>query len=395
MACNELKEQLDNMQFIYNTELMTHPTHGILSLTNRCNLMCNYCFHTQSNLDIIFEIADQAAQYLIVNSVIMGEKPSIGFFGGEPLLCYQNIIKPLVEKYKDIFDWSITTNGTLLTEDIIDFFAEYNVHVLLSIDGCEIVQNTQRPCKNGDKSFALLTKNLPYLLLKKPDTTFRSTITKFSLKYLNEIPEMVVKYGFQNFTLIPNGFEIWDDKDYCLWRDFVDKEAIKIMRYILLEEKIPYQFTSLTDTYKTIFYQDIEPILKNPLSACGLGMKAIGISPTGDLFCCQEDNGKTASDCIGNIFTGIDSQKQKQYCLDYFTKWKKYVNDIKEKNVGTNNFKLYYANNFCSHRIKENFGFSNTYTFYLKGLHQSASKLFYNFYLSLNPNTIQYFNLEE
>ncbi|MGN1326575.1 MAG: hypothetical protein ACI4VQ_00590 [Clostridia bacterium] len=62
---------------------------------------------------------------------------SVNFFGGEPLLCFDSLIKPLVEKYKDIVSFGITTNGVLLDEDIVDFFYENNIQLLLSFDGIE------------------------------------------------------------------------------------------------------------------------------------------------------------------------------------------------------------------------------------------------------------------
>lgn len=392
MSCENYKNEelslaqlISNIEFVYDNDLMIHPTSGIMSVTNRCNLQCPYCFHTQSNIDMTFETADRAAQYLIVNSVIMQKRPSIGFFGGEPLLQFNNIIKPLVEKYNNIFDWSITTNGTLLTENIIDFCNQYNISVLLSIDGGEIIQNKQRPLKDGNKSFDLIKKNLPYLLVKKPDTVFRSTITKFSLLHLNEIIETVQRYGFKNMTLIPNGFETWDDTDFCLWRDFVDREGIKIMRHILLDEKLDYHFTNLIDAYHTVLDIENIPKLKNPLSCCGLGIKGIGISPTGELFPCQENNGKDSEESIGNIYSGIDIIKHKNYCLKFYEYWKQYVQQINNSNNGTNNFKLFFANHFCSKRLLENLAYSNTYIYYLKPIHQTCSRFLYNFNYSLHP----------
>ena len=62
---------------------------------------------------------------------------SVNFFGGEPLLYFDSLIKPLVEKYKDIVSFGITTNGILLDEDIVDFFYENNIQPLLSFDGIE------------------------------------------------------------------------------------------------------------------------------------------------------------------------------------------------------------------------------------------------------------------
>jgi uncharacterized protein len=258
----------------------------------------------------------------------------------------------------------------------------------LSIDGGQVIQNKQRPLKNGKNSFDLIKQNLPYLLIKKPDTIFRSTITKFSLRHLNEIIETVNKYGFKSFTLVPNGFETWTNEDYCLWRDFVDQEGIKLMKHILLNTELPYVFNNFISSYQDLLNIEQESMLKNPMSSCGLGIKGIGISPSGNLFPCQENNGKSEEFCIGNIYSGIDTIKHKEYCNNFYNKWKEYVETIEQQSIGTQNFKLFYANNFCSTRILQNYAYSNTYTFYLKAIHQACSRFLYNFNFSLNPKTL-------
>jgi sulfatase maturation enzyme AslB (radical SAM superfamily) len=86
-----------------------------------------------------FKTADMTAKFLLSNAIPNKIIPGFTFFGGEPLLKFEEIIKPLVLKYKDSFGWSITTNGTLLTEEIIDFCYDNKISILLSLDGGEII----------------------------------------------------------------------------------------------------------------------------------------------------------------------------------------------------------------------------------------------------------------
>lgn len=81
------------------------------------------------------ETAIKAAEWVKSNAFDKQTTPTINFFGGEPLLKFDDIIKPLVEKYHKEITFGITTNGVLLNEDIVDFFKLYNVNVLLSFDG--------------------------------------------------------------------------------------------------------------------------------------------------------------------------------------------------------------------------------------------------------------------
>lgn len=118
------------------------PTTILLGLTNRCNLSCDYCFVNQNATDMTYDIAEQSVEWALNNQKQKPEyKVSINFFGGEPLLKFEEIIKPLIEKYFEKVIFNITTNGVLLNEDIVDFFYKYNVGILLSFDGVPEVQN--------------------------------------------------------------------------------------------------------------------------------------------------------------------------------------------------------------------------------------------------------------
>jgi len=85
------------------------------------------------------------------------------------MLQYKTIIKPIVlyceEKYPNKFNYGITTNGTLLSKDSIDFFKKYNFSVMLSMDGIKEAQDFDRPCRNPKQSsYDLIMKNVKYLI---------------------------------------------------------------------------------------------------------------------------------------------------------------------------------------------------------------------------------------
>ena len=107
---------------------------------------------------------------------------NLTYFGGEPTLCWDSIIVPLTEyiknNYKDIFNLNMTTNGTLLNEERINFLKDNNIHLLLSCDGPPEVQDYNRPTRDGGKSSILIEKNIPLILEAFPNTTFRATINQ-------------------------------------------------------------------------------------------------------------------------------------------------------------------------------------------------------------------------
>ena len=121
-------------------------TSACLNLTNQCNLRCDYCFVNQSADRMSLDTA-KAAVSLVHNNLLRKReldntpdlKGVINFFGGEPLLEYNSIIVPLTiwieETYPNDFNLGITTNGTLLTKERIDFLYDHNIIPLLSMDG--------------------------------------------------------------------------------------------------------------------------------------------------------------------------------------------------------------------------------------------------------------------
>ena len=129
---------------------------GFLNLTQKCNLKCKYCFVTQQPKEMDYKTAKDAVDFYAKNALDNLDIPDITFFGGEPLLKFEYIIKPLVEyirkRYGD-FEISVTTNGTLLDEEKLKFLRDNNVGLLLSIDGDKETQNHNRPFHSGKGSF--------------------------------------------------------------------------------------------------------------------------------------------------------------------------------------------------------------------------------------------------
>lgn len=378
--------------FHYDEREMSLPTQGIISITNRCNLACPYCFHNQSPVDMDFDTADKAIRFLLANAAQRQAKAGVTFFGGEPLLCFDSIIKPLVLKYGDILGWSITTNGMLLTKEVVDFCFDHKISILLSLDGGKIIQDAQRPTQDGTSSFDMIAKNIPYLLYRSPDTILRATVTRFSLNHLDEITHTAERYGFKYIRLVPNLYETWDDTDYEKITRFMDLEAIKLMQSISWGEKPNYILTNLSIGVTELYYQNKEEALFNPLERCGMGRYGIGISPEGFLHPCQEANGKHNKDAIGDIFNGIDPIAHEAYFRRIYDKWLEYIQQV-NKLILTPSFKLFYANAYCSTRIDEQVAFGSTQLHFLRATHHACSRLYRNYHLTLNPFARQIFSV--
>ena len=214
-------EKVDTSLSTYNYEKHSKPSKIALGLTNKCNLKCKYCFVNQDLNEMTLDIAYQSINWGIKNT----KNPTITLFGGEPLLKFYDLIVPLLKKYPHIH-FNMSTNGVLLTENIIDFLSQYNITLQLSFDGIEQIQNTQR-----NNSFNEVLKHIPYLLKKFPDTLVRATLLKNGIPYLYQSVKLFQDLGFKQTYVCENkeASEVWDEQD----KINLIKELLKIKNLLL------------------------------------------------------------------------------------------------------------------------------------------------------------------
>lgn len=281
-------------------EVFSKPLSAVLNVTNECNLRCKYCFVHHNPKRISLKVARAACEFLLEDAQ---EQPSLWFFGGEPMLEYERIIVPIVEEYYPRLKFGITTNGTLLTEDVIDFFKKYEVSILLSIDGVKEVQDEQRAKANGEGSFDEVLKNIPYLLLNYPDVTFRATMTKFSIPYMNKTYDFARHMGFKNITFVVNEEEDYNESDFMEMQWQYNQIALKILSgspLWLSEIEKSKEYLRSASHHESIH-------------RCGYGTTSVGISVDGELLPCQELSSFTSDLVIGNVFDGIDHDKHNKF----------------------------------------------------------------------------------
>ena len=298
---------------------------AFLNVTQKCNLACKYCFVCQQPKEIDYKTAQDAAKFLARNALESGTTPSINFFGGEPMLRYHDIIKPLTEWIRDVygdkFELSLTTNGTLLTEEIMEFFDENNIGMLFSIDGDKKTQDENRPYHNGKGSFESLEPVIDLVLKYHPNMTFRATVDPPTHKELFNNYMFAVRKGYTNSFFIPNSFSEWSDKEL----EELDIELDKICDYYIEELKAgrkPMSFKYFDEARAAIIR--IARLKDNDYRESGKGLPACGrcglgasrfasIGVTGNIYTCQEmaENLEVGGHfLIGNIYDGIDENKR-------------------------------------------------------------------------------------
>lgn len=359
-----------NKNIVYKEDYL-YPINIHLNLTDDCNLRCKYCFvHHKPNY-MSLDVALKAVDWLYENYLYHKKhntlleytkdgKCNIQFFGGEPMLCYENIIKPVVEycnqKYPLIFNYGITTNGTLLNKEKIDFLKKNNFSILFSIDGPPEIQDYSRPCKDPNiKSSDLITKNLSYLLKEFPNLPFRQTINVDTVNHLYDGYKYAEELGFKQWIYVIDKIhpQDWNIEKKEILREQINHiyyHRIQQLQNNILPMKTPRMDSNLWNIIQTLLIisdetGEYEKTLKPRV--CGVGLMAEAIGYNGDIFTCQEqvtwDNNNIFK--VGNIFENkIDLQKQKNI-------FEKFVEEFKQINLNNSKCKNCFLKFICESSI--------------------------------------------
>ena len=302
-------------------------TSAMLVVTHACNLRCRYCFVQKEPKRMSLETAKDAARFLIDNAHAAGAgTPEINFFGGEPMLMYDSIIKPLVEWVHDElgepFRFSITTNGTLLTDERIRFMQRHRFGLLLSMDGNKPVQDYNRPYADGKGSFDALKPVVPKVLAAWPGTTFRMTAIPETCSHLFESIMWAAAQGFTNFFVTPNVFEAWDEavrdtlagelRKYADYYAESRARGVKPIAFSTFEQAF-WDIKAIADAEAKGVYRAMPKCRSE--GKCGLGTSRFAsIHPNGNLYACQEmtsNEGEDSAFYIGSIYTGVDNEQRR------------------------------------------------------------------------------------
>lgn len=306
----ENKYLLRNVKGYINNATALH----IFVVTTCCNMKCVYC---QANNGV-------KDSHIIMNKVIAKHAVDIAlqspqyvltfeFQGGEPLMNFE-IISYIVEyaesrKGQHKIYYTIVTNLTLLTDEMVEFFLKYDIGISTSIDGNEILNNTNRTLKDGKGTFNTVVKSLDKLRSAGVEVGAIQTTTKYSLKYAKDIIKTYVDLGFSNIfirplTLLGKAALYRDEIGYSA-EEFIEfyKEALNILIDI---NKNGYY---IREGHATIFLKKMKGEFVNYMelrSPCGAAMGQLAYYADGNIFTCDEgrmlyEMGNSTF-CLGNVF---------------------------------------------------------------------------------------------
>ena len=185
-----------------------------LHIAHTCNLNCSYCFASQGKYHgeralMSFEVGKRALDFLVENSGTR-RNLEVDFFGGEPLMNF-DVVKKLVEYARSIekekgknFRFTLTTNGVLIDDDVIDFSNREMSNVVLSLDGRKEVHDRYRVDYAGNGSWEKIVPKFQKFVEARGGKNYymRGTFTHANPDFLEDIKTML-DLGFSELSMEP------------------------------------------------------------------------------------------------------------------------------------------------------------------------------------------------
>ena len=287
-----------------------------LHVAHTCNLTCDYCFAKQGNFCgeralMSFEVGKRAIDFLIENS---GSRKNleVDFFGGEPLMNF-DVVKQIVAYARSIekehnknFRFTLTTNGMLIDDDVIDFANRECHNVVLSLDGRKEVHDFLRKTASGKGSYDVIVPKFQKLVESRGGKGYymRGTFTHNNPDFVNDILHML-DLGFQELSMEPVVCAPGDP--YALTEK--DMKIVCRQYEILAEEMIKREKEGKGFTF---YHYMIDltggPCIYKRISGCGSGTEYFAVTPWGDLYPCHQFVGEEAYR-MGDIWEGISNRE--------------------------------------------------------------------------------------
>lgn len=304
-----------------------------LQVTQNCNLRCAYCAYsgkyeqrTHTNRIMSFEVMKDSVDFAMKHSYGV-DILHIGFYGGEPLLEIKKITK-LIEYIRQKYperkiQYTLTTNGTIFTDNIIRFLIESGINITVSLDGPKELHDANRVFASGEGSFDKIMENLQYIKKYYPDffkkVSFNTVIApENDYKCVNDFFDASIIIDDNRIS--KSTVSEYNIKDTVSYNDnYFITYGVQNLKILLSkigfydENKISKLFEG--DFLHTIrFYKDLGsifqlPEIAHPGGPCIPGSRRPMIDVDGNIFPCERVSEKSVNMCIGNIYRGFDEEK--------------------------------------------------------------------------------------
>ena len=287
-----------------------------LHIAHTCNLNCSYCFASQGKYHgeravMSFEVGKRALDFLVENS---GSRHNleVDFFGGEPLMNFQ-VVKDLVAYARSIeqecgkhFRFTLTTNGLLIDDDVIEFANRECSNVVLSLDGRQEIHDRYRVDYAGNGSWNKIVPKFQKLVAARGGKNYymRGTFTHANPDFLKDI-QVMLDLGFNELSMEPVVAAEGDpaaltEEDLPI----VTEQYEKLAELMISRRKEGKPFTF----YHYMIDLKGGPCIYKRISGCGSGTEYMAVTSWGDLYPCHQFVGEEAFR-LGDIWKGVENKK--------------------------------------------------------------------------------------
>ena len=289
-----------------------------LHVAHTCNLNCAYCFASQGKYHgeravMPFEVGKQALDFLIANSGTR-RNLEVDFFGGEPLMNFQ-VVKDLVAYARSIekehnknFRFTLTTNGLLIDDDVIDFANREMSNVVLSLDGRKEIHDRYRVDYAGNGSWERIVPRFQKLVAARGGKNYymRGTFTHANPDFLKDIQQML-DLGFTELSMepvvcAPGDSSALTEEDFPV----VCAQYEQLAELMLRRDREGKPFTF----YHYMLDLSGGPCIYKRISGCGSGTEYMAVTPWGDLYPCHQFVGDEKFR-LGNIWDGVTNTERR------------------------------------------------------------------------------------
>ncbi len=338
-----------------------------LHVAHTCNLNCSYCFASQGKYHgeralMSLDVAKRSLDFLVENSGTR-HNLEVDFFGGEPLMNF-NMLKELVKyarsiekKHNKNFRFTLTTNGVLIDDEVIEFANSEMSNVVLSLDGRKEVHDRFRVYHNGKGSYDDIVPKFKKLVDARNGKNYymRGTFTHNNPDFLKDVKAML-DLGFNELSMEPVVCAPTDEA--CLTSsdiEIVKKEYEDLAKLMIERNNQGKPFTF----YHYMIDLNDGPCIYKRISGCGSGTEYMAVTPWGDLYPCHQFVGDEKFK-LGDIYNGVQNKELR--------------NDFKSCNVYSHKeCKDCWARLYCSGGCAAN---SYHATGSIKGVYESGCELF-------------------
>ena len=283
-----------------------------LHVAHTCNLNCAYCFASQGKYHgdravMSFEVGKQALDFLVANS---GSRRNleVDFFGGEPLMNFQ-VVKDLVAYARSVekergknFRFTLTTNGVLVDDDVIEWANRECSNVVLSLDGRKEIHDRFRVDYAGNGSWEKIVPKFQKFVEARGGKEYymRGTFTHANPDFLEDIKQML-DLGFNELSMEPvvcakdDPSALTDSDMEIVMKQYEDLAALMLQRD---KEGNPFTF------YHYMIDLTGGPCIYKRISGCGSGTEYMAVTPWGDLYPCHQFVGDEKFK-LGDIWNGV------------------------------------------------------------------------------------------